>query len=164
MKWLAVRFKTPADADTHYGRMGVEVASQSVERLTISDSATCSTSTQTASMTEVVREWLKHLSEHDQLKTISELFQSYVLIYHSIRIPSDFLELSSQAMAQLKSHKRSNVLYKLAKSMGTLRPGVDDSCFPMDRMPMGLVEYIADFFVSDEVRKVRNVSSDLYTK
>ena len=53
-------------------------------------------------MTEVIGEWLKNLSEHDQLKKIPELFQSYVLVYHSVTVPSDFLEVSAGAMAQLK--------------------------------------------------------------
>ena len=134
----------------------MQEASESVERLTLSEPEMCSTGSQTTDedMTEVIGEWLKNLSEHDQLEKISELFQSYVLVYHSITVPSDFLGVSARAMAQLKRHKRSNVLYKLAKCMGTLRKDSDDPCFPMRRMPMGMVEYIADFFVSDEMRKV----------
>ena len=161
--WLAVHFKTPADADAHYfGRSEeslVEVATESVQQLSLTISKTTSRGTQTAQQdkTEVIGELMKSLAEQEQLKTISELFQSYVLVHHSDNIPSDFLEVASQAMAQLKQHKRSNVLYKLAKSMGTLRPDSDDSCFPMKRMPMGLVEYISDFFVSDEIRQVEYV-------
>ena len=74
-----------------------------------------------------------------------------------MNIPEDFLGVASQAMAQLKRHNRSNVLYNLAKSMGTLQLDSDNLYFPMTRMPMGLVEYISDnqiFFVSDEIRRV----------
>jgi len=49
------------------------------------------------------------------------------------------------------NYKRSNVLYNLAKGVGTLRGDSSDSRFPM---PMGLVEYAANFFVSDNLQKV----------
>lgn len=139
----------------------MEGASELVERLTISEPEMCSTGSQTddQDMTEIIGEWLKN---HDHLKKISELFQSYVLVYHSISVPSDFLEVSARAMAQLKRYKRSNVLYKLAKCMGTLRQDSDDSCFPMRQMPMGMVEYIADFFVSDEMHKVGKYTVFIY--
>ena len=112
IKWLAARFKTPADADAHYfGRTEVQEASESVERLTLSEPEMCSTGSQTTDedMTEVIGEWLKNLSEHDQLEKISELFQSYVLVYHSITVPSDFLGVSARVMTQLKRHKRYNI-------------------------------------------------------
>jgi hypothetical protein len=102
------RFKTPADADAHYFGITeealVQEASESVERVTLSEPEMRSTGSQTTDedMTEVNGEWLKNLSEHDQLEKISELFQSYVLVYHSITVPSDFLGVSARAMAQLK--------------------------------------------------------------
>ena len=161
VRWLSVHFKTPADADAHYFRQSeaVEDTLASVVQLTLSDTrstTTTSATTQTESqnMTEVIAEWLKNLEEHKKLEEISKLFQSYVLVNYSVTVPSDFLELSARAMAQLKLHNRSNVLYKLAKSMGTLRRDRSDSCFPMKRMPMGMIEYIADFFVSDEMQQV----------
>lgn len=160
VRWLAVHFKTPADADVHYfGRSeesAVEVATESVQQLSLSAPATSSTGTQTTEqdIAKVIRELMKRLDEHEQLKTISEVFHAYVLVNHSVNIPEDFLGVASQAMAQLKRHNRSNVLYNLAKSMGTLQPDSDNPYFPMTRMPMGLVEYISDFFVSDEIRQV----------
>ena len=79
----------------------MEGASELVEQLTISEPEMCSTGSQTADqdIKGIIGEWLKN---HDQLKKISELFQSYVLVYHSINVPSDFLEVSAHAMVQLK--------------------------------------------------------------
>ena len=36
--------------------------------------------------------------------------------------------------------------YKLSKGIGTMRTDDNDSCFPCKRMPMGMLEYMADFF------------------
>ena len=44
------------------------------------------------------------------------------------------------AMANLRHNARSNVLYNLAKGMGTPRADGSDSRFPVKRMPMGLIE------------------------
>ena len=38
--------------------------------------------------------------------------------------------------------------------MGTECPDQTDSCFPVSRMPMGLVEYIANFFVAEDINMV----------
>ena len=54
---------------------------------------------------------------------------------------------------------RSNVLYKLSKGIGTLRPDNSDSCFPCKQMPMGMLEYMADFFASMVVQQVHRVHS-----
>ena len=57
-------------------------------------------------------------------------------------------------MAQLKHNERSNVLYNLAKGLGTPRLDGSDSRFPAKRMPMGLVEYATNFFVADKMQQV----------
>ena len=41
-----------------------------------------------------------------------------------------------------------NVLYNLAKGIGTMRPDQSDSSFSIKQMPLGLVEYIAHFFAA----------------
>lgn len=56
-------------------------------------------------------------------------------------------------MVELVKSKRSNVLYNLAKGVGT-KGGNDDSKFPTRRMPMGLVEYVTDFFAAEDVNQV----------
>ena len=47
-----------------------------------------------------------------------------------------------------------NVLYNLAKGLGTQRADGSDSRFPTKCMPMGLIEYAAEFFANDNVRQV----------
>ncbi len=64
---------------------------------------------------------------------------------------ADFLQLSASAMTRLKNHGRSNVVYNLAKGVGTEQ---SDSCFPVCRMPMGLVEYVTNFFSATNINSV----------
>ena len=52
-----------------------------------------------------------------------------------------FLELAAAAMQHLKSCGRANVLYNLAKAIGTMRDDLSDSLLPANRMPMGLIEH-----------------------
>ena len=166
MKWLSQHFKTPADAERHYfsvpqpavqPRRDVEVETKNtfpVSNDNTSPGVSASTQTDITDPAEVVAESLHQLSSHNQLDEISKFFSSYVLVNFAVTVPNDFLSLAAKAMVQLKHNNCSNVLYKLAKCMGTLRRDSDDSKFPMNRMPMGLVEYIADFFMSDELRQV----------
>ena len=163
IKWLSVQFKTPADAEAHYfgGAMASvpEETLPSIERLTLSETSCASVSTQADlhmdhCSTDVITERFKKLSKNEQLEEMSKLFQLYVLGHYSLTVPSDFLELATRAMAQLKHHRRSNVLYNLAKCMGILRQDSGDSWFPMKQMPMGMVEYIANFFVSEDMHHV----------
>ena len=52
---------------------------------------------------------------------MSTFFTDYIDKKLNITIPEDFLTLSAKAMAQLKNNERSNVLYNLAKGLGTPR-------------------------------------------
>lgn len=61
-------------------------------------------------------------------------------------------------MEHLKSCRRSNVLYGLAKAVGTMRGDESDSLMPARRMPMGLVEHIINFFCSSSLYKVDEAS------
>ena len=88
------------------------------------------------------------------LPVLSELFSDCVLSLFKCAVPKDFLYLAASAMSQLSIGGRTNVLYNLAKGMGTLRPGSKDSRFPINRMPMGLVEYTAQFFAFDNLQQV----------
>ena len=72
-----------------------------------------------------------------------------------MKIPKDFLVLASSAVLRLSEKGRSNVIYNLAKGISTLREDGLDSRFPTQRMPMGLVEYTANFFfVADDLNQV----------
>ena len=59
-----------------------------------------------------------------------------------------FLEVSASAMVKLKAGNKSNVVYNLAKGVGTNRLDEFESRFPVARVPMGLVEYTTNFLCS----------------
>jgi len=56
--------------------------------------------------------------------------------------PDDFLELAANRMAYLHKCIRSNVIYLMCQSLGTMRSNQSDTLLPAKRMPMGLVEYM----------------------
>ena len=70
--------------------------------------------------------------------------------------PSDFLELVVRAMLHLQHNACSNVFYLLVKALGTMRPDQSDSLLPVKGMPMGLVEYIVQFFTASSTQQVHN--------
>ena len=59
-----------------------------------------------------------------------------------------------QAMLHLKQCDRSNILYSLAKGLGTLKPDGSDSKFPAKRMPAGLLKHMVNFFAADSLSLV----------
>ena len=74
-----------------------------------------------------------------------------------VTIPGDFLELSIAACNHLKRCGRANVLYNIAKGLAQMwSDGSDgsDSLLPASRMPMGLLEHISNFFISESLQKV----------
>ena len=89
-----------------------------------------------------------------QLQILSALFSTVVRQELNVVVPDDFLVLAAKAMKHLQHSGRSNVLYKLAKGFGTMREDESDSRFPTRKMPMGLVEYTADFFAADNLQSV----------
>lgn len=95
-----------------------------------------------------------------ELVTLSKLFSE--LVSEDINVPEDYLIYTAQAMNQLSISGRSNVLYKLSKGIGTMRPDNSDSCFPCKRMPMGMLEYMADFFASTVIQQVHVHTNILY--
>ena len=60
-----------------------------------------------------------------------------------ISVPADFLSVALQAMVNLKKNGKSNVLYRLARGLSTMRKDGAGSKSPINRMPMGLLEYIS---------------------
>ena len=71
-----------------------------------------------------------------------------------ITVPEDFLSIATSAMVRLSKCQRSNVVYNLAKGISKMRTDGSDSCFPVLRMPMGLVEYLTSFYTSDNLNRV----------
>lgn len=68
------------------------------------------------------------------------------------------MEVSSFAMARLKSSGCSNVVYNLAKGIATIKNGEAESLFPVGRMPMGLVEYTINFFIAENINAVNQIA------
>ena len=94
---------------------------------------------------------VKDLSIDEQIAFTREVYHDVCL---RVYVPKDFIDLSIRAMKKLQESGRSNVLYELSLGLGTLRPDGSDSCFPTSRMPMGLLEYMAQFFASETMNEV----------
>ena len=99
---------------------------------------------------------LKVVDLHEQITFISERF-SEAADKIGVNVPSDFLKLALDAMRHLAGSGRSNVIYGLAKGMGTLREDGRDSVFPVKRVITGLVEYSVNFFNAGEAQNVRKL-------
>ena len=89
-----------------------------------------------------------------QLLFISKLLESHTASFHSVLVPTDFLDLSLKAMMKLNQAGRSNVVYNMVKAIGTNRSNSDDSLLPLTRMPMGLIEHCVNFFSSSQLQQV----------
>lgn len=101
-------------------------------------------------------------SSVQSLESLSQTFGEYVKSNTNCSVPGDFLVLAIKAMEHLKATGRCNVIYKLAKGLGTMRPDGSDSLFPATRMPMGLIEYNVNFFTSSAINQVRRLQQFLY--
>ena len=67
------------------------------------------------------------MDAEQQLSFLSDVFTS-IAESEQLSVPSDFLHMSLQAMKQLQSSGRSNMLYGLAVGLGTKREDGSDSC------------------------------------
>ena len=100
---------------------------------------------------------LDQIPEESCLPLLSELFPTFLSIKFALSVPKDFLCLAAIAMVQLSDGGRTNILYNLAKGIGMMRPDTKVSRFSVMRMPMGLLEYTAQFFAADNLQQVWNV-------
>jgi len=93
------------------------------------------------------------LSAAVKLQVLSTLLSTYMASEVCVSVPDDFLSHAANAMVNLSNSRRTNVLYNLAKGIGSLR--VDGTPrFPTDHMPMGLIEYMASFYACDDINQV----------
>lgn len=109
-----------------------------------------------AQVTSACHQALSFLQPRQQVEVFSSLFSHYQRQHCNIRVPEGFLELAIRGMQHLHGSGRSNVIYAMAKAVGTMRRDNSDSLLPVKRMPMGLVEYIVNFFTSSSIQKVYN--------
>ena len=68
--------------------------------------------------------------------------------------PADFASLAVEGMKRLQEKKKGNLIYKFAMCIGKNQPGTQQSLFPLDRMPFGLVEYQIEFFSATNIMGV----------
>ena len=94
------------------------------------------------------------LDPERHLLSLSESFAAYCSRMN-ISVPPDFIALSIKGMLNLQSSKRSNILYSLAKGLGTQRPNDTDSLFPTKSVVTGLIEYSVNFFCLKTVSQVK---------
>lgn len=97
---------------------------------------------------------VKHLPIDKQVALIQDIYHD-ICLHQELYVPKDFISLSMQAMQTLHASGRSNVLYELSLGLGTSRPDGSGSLFPTNRMPMGLLEYMVNFFASETMNQVR---------
>jgi len=150
--YLLKEYKTPKDAELHYFAEGIP---QTTQTSTSTQRSCVSTNMQTDDIDAMfLLALFKKLPAGEQLQALSMMFIAYMSSSLCITVPEDFLIHTKNAMLQLRSSGRSNVLYNLAKGLGTMREDSSDSRFPTKCMPMGLVEYAASFFICDNLQRV----------
>ena len=90
--------------------------------------------------------YFQTLTAKEQEDVLNELLCSHAAIQYNLVIPEDYLQLSLDGMKHLETVGKANVLYELAKGLGTMRHDNSDSVFPASRMPMGMLQYMVHFF------------------
>ena len=173
--WLKKRFSTPAEADQFYfGRApatpygcdvatqtlsftadGTQMALQMVQTQFSTGTAPVSMCVEETVPTESVSTLLNDHRYDDALEIVPKMSVKIALLKHGVHLPSDYLHMSLEAILQLKESERPNVLYDLAKGLGTLRADHSDVLFPRRRMPMGLLQYMTGFFLAEDKNQVR---------
>ena len=70
-------------------------------------------------------------------------------------VPSDFVRLCCTALKTLHENGKQNIIYHLARGLGTQRADGSGPRLPIDRMPFGLLSYNIQYFSSDTVNNLR---------
>ena len=155
MRTLSSRFTSPAAADEYYK---VHSSAEMPPSAALTTPATVSSMPDSqlveSGPIRVCQQALQPLDADHQLKVLSELFSSYLRHHSHVPPPHDLLRFIVLGMECLKNAGRSNVIYLLAKALGTNRPDGSGSLLPVSRMPMGLVEHIVTFFTASSVQQV----------
>ena len=70
-------------------------------------------------------------------------------------VPLDFLNLCCKSFNVLRENGKDNILYHLAKGLGTPREDGTGPRLPIHRMPFGLLNYNIRYFSSETVNKLK---------
>ena len=141
---LVKKFPSPREAEAHYfpSLKGSPSSSQSLSQMSTESQTEsppctpkCTVAVQTGAFQPLHSEQCQtqlslppSIDDDDELLVLSKLF-SELMMREKISIPDNYLLYSAKAMVQLSKHGRSNVLYNLAKGIGTFRQDGSDSCF-----------------------------------
>ena len=172
IKKLAKQFKEPKDTEAHYFPVNVHVTQECMH-------VVCPTQQTEVHIEQVLNQGQQLVANHsvqdlclqlltqlppdDQLKAISAVFVQFACSDGITGIQEDFLTLCLAAMHHLQKSGCSNIQYNLACGLGSERSDGSDSLFPAKRMPVGLVEHAAAFFISSPwVSYTRTVDIFLY--
>lgn len=139
------KFHTPKEAIDHYDRLTGATLSASHSGVPLTQS----------SPLQGCKNLLRGLNSQEQLHIISVLYSEFINSQeHPSSAPADFLELAFSAVCHLHDCGRSDIIYLMAKGLGTMRLDKSDSLFPAKRMPTGLIEYAAKIFTAHSVQQV----------
>ena len=96
---------------------------------------------------------LSTFTEDEKFAIVTLLFESCATS-RNVVVPGDFLSLCIKTMFNLSDAGRSNVLYHLAKALGTKKRDGNDTLLPVRRFPMGLIEHCANFYTATTIGQV----------
>lgn len=148
---LAARFSSPADADRHYNAQHPAVAASASHQVPAGGRSHPSLSP--SEVFQECKELLSCLQAQEQLHVLCELFAWFDFSQQEPPLfPSNFLELAVQGAQHLHRCGRLNVIYLMAKCLGTMNKS--DSLMPARIMPMGLIEYTVNFFSANSIQQV----------
>lgn len=89
-----------------------------------------------------------------QVSISSQWLTNYASEVYGLSIPSDFILLALDAMKHLQDAGRLSVVYDPVKGFGQRCPDGSDSYFPTKLMPMGLLQYMAQFKPGQKVSAI----------
>ena len=167
---LSRQFPCPEEAELHFkqqmkgdvfpvSKAAVTVHRTDQHKVSALEKRTIGTQTEhDTSVVDEILSLLRSMSEAEQLNTVDELLSATVKMLHiNIDLPKDFVSKAVAGMRHLKKCQRYNIIYGIVKGFGTMRPDGRDSVIPATRMPTGMLEYTAKFFVSPTLSQVNEI-------
>lgn len=103
---------------------------------------------------QIVENNFKKIPETEKSSILDSMFKTVCKESNMKQQPNTFVTLSIQSMTTLEKKGKPNLLFDLAKCLGTTRPNSDETLLPMNRMPFGLIQHQLQFFSATDVRQV----------
>ena len=115
----------------------------------------------TTQVTKFIRSWFEVSSVGDSILVLNECFQVTAEKMGMETNVLNFPHLSLKSMKTLQDLGKTNTIYNLSKVVGEPRPDGSGTLIPLKRMPFGMVQYIIDFFASNNVMQVSTITCNL---